>query len=44
MIIEDWRIDYNTNRPHTARGDLTPAEFAAAYAAARITTNQPQVA
>ena len=28
MIIEDWRIDYNTNRPHTAHGDLTPAEFA----------------
>ncbi len=40
MIIEDWRIDDNTNRPHTAHGDLTPAEFTAA----RITTNQPQVA
>ncbi len=40
MIIEDWRIDDTTNRSHTARGDLTPAEFAAV----RITTNQPQVA
>ncbi len=29
VIVEDWRIDYNTNRPHTAHGDQTPAEFAA---------------
>ena len=28
VIIEDWRIDYNANRPHTAHGDLTPTEFA----------------
>ena len=27
VIIEDWRIDYNANRPHTAHGDLTPTEF-----------------
>jgi len=26
-IIEAWRIDYNTNRPHSALGNLTPAEF-----------------
>ena len=25
--IEDHRIDYNHNRPHTAHGDLTPTEF-----------------
>ncbi len=31
VIIEDWRIDDNTNRPHTAHGDQTPAEFAAAW-------------
>lgn len=31
VIIEDWRIDYNTNRPHTAHGDQTPAEFAVAW-------------
>ena len=30
VIIEDWRIDYNDNRPHTAHGELTPAEFALA--------------
>jgi putative transposase len=28
VLIEDWRHDYNTNRPHTAHGDLTPTEFA----------------
>jgi putative transposase len=26
-LIEDWRLDYNANRPHTALGGLTPAEF-----------------
>ena len=25
MLIEDWRIDYNVNRPHSAHGDLTPS-------------------
>ena len=27
--IEEWRIDYNENRPHSSLGDLTPKEFAA---------------
>jgi putative transposase len=40
VLIEDWRISYNINRPHTAHGDLTPTEFAAAWA----TKNQPRVA
>jgi putative transposase len=31
VIIEDWRIDYNMNRPHSAHGDLTPSEFARAW-------------
>jgi hypothetical protein len=26
--IEAWRIDYNTERPHSALGDLTPRAFA----------------
>jgi putative transposase len=26
--IEEWRCDYNQNRPHSALGGLTPAEFA----------------
>jgi putative transposase len=40
VIIEDWRIDYNTNRPHSAHGDLTPTEFAQAW----TTRNQPALA
>ncbi|MEZ5946460.1 MAG: transposase, partial [Hyphomonas sp.] len=27
-IIEAWRIDYNTVRPHTSLGGLAPARFA----------------
>ena len=27
-IIEAWRIDYNTERPHTSLDGLTPAAFA----------------
>ena len=26
--IEAWRIDYNTERPHSALGHLTPRAFA----------------
>ena len=40
VIIEDWRLDYNTNRPHTAHGELTPTEFALQW----TNTNQPQAA
>ena len=40
VIIEDHRIDYNINRPHTAHGDLTPTEFATKWK----TEHQPQVA
>lgn len=40
VIIEDWRIDYNTNRPHTAHGNLTPTEYATNWTA----THQPQLA
>ena len=28
-IIETWRIEYNTERPHSSLGNLTPQEFAA---------------
>ncbi|WP_146446539.1 integrase core domain-containing protein [Botrimarina colliarenosi] len=27
--IEDWRIDYNSVRPHSSLGGRTPKEFAA---------------
>jgi putative transposase len=29
VVIEDWRTEYNTYRPHSALGGLTPAEYAA---------------
>ena len=32
VLIEDWRCDYNENRPHTAHGELTPTEFALRWA------------
>lgn len=28
VIIESWRIEYNTQRPHSSLGNLTPVEFA----------------
>ena len=31
VLTEDWRIDYNVNRPHSAHGGKTPAAFAAAW-------------
>lgn len=33
--IEEWRNDYNQNRPHSALGGLTPAEFAGQFNQAR---------
>jgi putative transposase len=46
-VIEEWRIDYNTERPHGSLGNLTPDEFlrkerektAANTPAATISTN-----
>lgn len=32
-IIEKWRIDYNTKRPHSSLGRLTPSEFVAKFKA-----------
>ncbi len=31
QIIEAWRIEYNTERPHQALKYGTPAEFAVAW-------------
>src|SRR5215510_8809387 len=28
QTIEGWRVDYNEERPHSALGQLTPADFA----------------
>ena len=29
--VEDWRMDYNQNRPHSSLGNLTPEEFRLDY-------------
>ena len=31
VLIEEWRKDYNLNRPHSSLGYITPAEFAAQH-------------
>jgi putative transposase len=33
VLVEDWRIEYNTVRPHSALGYLTPTDYAKAWAA-----------
>ena len=35
VVIEDWRVDYNTQRPHSALGRKPPAVFAAAWTSDR---------
>jgi putative transposase len=30
-IIEDWRLDYNSERPHSSLGNMTPEEFATRF-------------
>ena len=41
VLTEDWRIDYNKNRPHSAHGWLTPVEFVEAWLHRQ---QQPQLA
>jgi putative transposase len=31
VLVEDWRIEYNTLRPHSALGYLTPTDYAKAW-------------
>ncbi len=31
VLIEEWRINYNINRPHSAHGGLMPDELARAW-------------
>jgi transposase InsO family protein len=33
VVIEDWREDYNTRRPHSSLGMRSPAAFATALTA-----------
>ena len=36
VLVEDWRIEDNTLRPHSALGYLTPTDYVKAW-----TTNHP---
>ena len=38
VLVEDWRIEYNTIRPHSALGYLTPSGYAKAW-----TANHPEL-
>jgi putative transposase len=40
VLTEDWRVDYNVNRPHSAHGWKAPAEFAEEWSI----THQPSLA
>lgn len=40
--IEQWRQDYNQNRPHSALGNLTPEEFAESCIPSASPAAQPQ--
>jgi putative transposase len=39
VLVEDWRVEYNTVRPHSALGYLTPTDYAKTWTA----THQPQL-
>jgi len=38
VLVADWRDEYNTYRPHSALGMLTPAAFAAQWTKANACT------
>lgn len=42
VVIEQWRKHYNEDRPHSALGNLTPAEYATKLAAGEITPRKRQ--
>ena len=33
VVVESWRTEYNTYRPHSSLGGLTPAEYRARWTA-----------
>jgi len=36
VLIEDWRVDYNHHRPHSALGMMTPVAFATGWREAHL--------
>ena len=41
VVIEDWRLHYNTQRPHSSLDYKTPADFAAQYTIQLVQTLIP---
>lgn len=41
ILIEAWRNDYNSNRPHSSLGYMTPVKFAAQHQFATTDSTQP---
>jgi putative transposase len=41
QIVEDWRLDYNRARPHSALGGLTPEEYRLGTTAAGVGVQSP---
>jgi putative transposase len=42
VLVEDWRLEYNHDRPHSSLGYMTPAAFAATCIPSVSATPQPQ--
>jgi putative transposase len=41
VLVEAWRTEYNTYRPHSSLGDLTPTEYAASWRSQSQTALSP---
>ena len=39
VTIEQWRVEFNTARPHTALGDRTPSEYADEFSSRQFNPN-----
>lgn len=42
-IIEDWRQDYNSERPHSSLNNITPQEFAARFKEQQTEITNPEL-
>lgn len=42
-IIEDWRLDYNSERPHSSLSNMTPEEFATRFKEQQAEITKPEL-
>jgi putative transposase len=42
-IIENWRLDYNSERPHSSLNDMTPEEFATRFKEQQTKITNPEL-